>query len=84
MSEKLGMVNYGENDEPTFLGRDMGRSRDYSEATAQEIDTEVKQFCDAAYDKGDGDPHRQARQASMRSRRRCSNTRRSTASRSTN
>ncbi len=51
MSDKLGMVNYGENDEPTFLGRDMGRSRDYSEATAQEIDKEVKQFCDAAYEK---------------------------------
>ena len=51
MSDKLGMVNYGETDEPTFLGRDMGRSRDYSEATAQEIDKEVKQFCDTAYEK---------------------------------
>ena len=51
MSEKLGMVNYGENDEPTFLGRDMGRSRDYSEATAQEIDKEVKSLCDKAYEK---------------------------------
>ena len=44
MSEKLGMVNYGETDEPVFLGRDMGRTRDYSEATAQEIDREVKQL----------------------------------------
>ena len=51
MSETLGMVNYGENDEPVFLGRDMGRSRDYSEATAQEIDREVKQLCDDAYKK---------------------------------
>ena len=51
MSDKLGMVNYGETDEPMFLGRDMGRTRDYSEATAQEIDREVKQFCDTAYEK---------------------------------
>ena len=51
MSEKLGMVDYGGHDEPTFLGRDMGRSRDYSEATAQEIDKEVKQLTDAAYNK---------------------------------
>ena len=51
MSEKLGMVHYGDGDEPTFLGRDMGRSRDYSEATAQEIDKEVKNLCDTAYNK---------------------------------
>ena len=44
-------MNYGESDEPTFLGRDMGRSRDYSEATAQEIDKEVKQLTDSAYGK---------------------------------
>ena len=31
------------------MGRDMGRSRDYSEATAQEIDKEVKNLCDNAY-----------------------------------
>ena len=34
-----------------FFGRDMGSSRDYSEATAQEIDREVKQLCDGAYAK---------------------------------
>ena len=51
MSDKLGMVNYGEQDEPVFLGRDIGRGRDYSEATAQEIDLEVKRFCDEAYQK---------------------------------
>ena len=49
MSEKLGMVHYGEHEDYVFLGRDMGRSRDYSEATAREIDSEVKKFCDDAY-----------------------------------
>ena len=51
MSENLGMVNYGNTEEPMFFGRDMGSSRDYSEATAQEIDREVKQLCDGAYAK---------------------------------
>src|SRR3984957_2869275 len=34
MSDKLGMVQYGENNEYVFLGREMARSKDYSEQTA--------------------------------------------------
>ncbi len=49
MSEKMGMVEYGEHDDYVFLGRDLGRSRGYSEATAQEIDREVRKLCDDAY-----------------------------------
>src|SRR5204863_2753853 len=49
MSEKMGMVEYGEHDDYVFLGRDMHKSRDYSEATAQEIDREVRKLCDDAY-----------------------------------
>jgi cell division protease FtsH len=49
MSEKLGMVEYGEHQDYVFLGRDLNRSRDYSEATAQQIDTEVRKLCDDAY-----------------------------------
>lgn len=49
MSEKLGMVEYGEHEDYVFLGRDISRARDYSEATAQEIDREVKKLCDDAY-----------------------------------
>jgi cell division protease FtsH len=49
MSEKMGMVEYGDHDEHVFLGRDIGRSREYSEATAQEIDREVRKLCDDAY-----------------------------------
>src|SRR5262245_6007368 len=39
MSDKLGMVQYG-SDEEYYMGRDMARRKDYSEHTAQEIDTE--------------------------------------------
>jgi cell division protease FtsH len=51
MSEKLGMVEYGEHEEHVFLGRDINRSRTFSEATAQEIDREVKKLCDDAYNR---------------------------------
>ena len=49
MSEKLGNVLNGEAQEYVFLGRDMMRTKDYSEATAQEIDTEVKRIVDGAF-----------------------------------
>jgi len=49
MSEKLGMVEYGENDDYVFLGKGLSHSRNYSEATAQEIDREVRALCDRAY-----------------------------------
>jgi len=51
MSEKLGMVEYGEHEDYVFLGRDINRSRNFSESTAQEIDREVKKLCDDAYDR---------------------------------
>ncbi len=51
MSEKLGMVEYGNHDDYVFLGREISRSRDYSESTAQAIDSEVKRLCTEAYDK---------------------------------
>jgi len=49
MSEKLGMVLYGADSEYVFLGRDMTRSKDYSETTAQEIDAEVKRIIDDSF-----------------------------------
>jgi cell division protease FtsH len=49
MSDKLGMVQYGENNEYVFLGREMARSKDYSENTAQDIDNEVKRIIDNAF-----------------------------------
>jgi cell division protease FtsH len=49
MSDKIGMIQYGENNEYVFLGRDMIRSKNYSELTAQEIDAEVKRLIDEGY-----------------------------------
>ncbi len=45
----LGMIRYSEDNDQVFLGRDIGRSREYSEATAQQIDNEVKKLIDDAY-----------------------------------
>ena len=45
----LGMISFTESNDYVFLGRDMGRSREHSEATAQLIDAEVKRIIDQAY-----------------------------------
>jgi cell division protease FtsH len=49
MSDKIGMIQYGDNSEYIFLGREVSRSKDYSEQTAEEIDTEVKRIIDDAF-----------------------------------
>lgn len=49
MSEKLGPIVYGENQEEVFLGMSMTHSRNYSETIASEIDSEVKKIIDTAY-----------------------------------
>ena len=49
MSDRLGMVQYGNDDEYVFLGREVSRAKVYSEFTAQEIDGEVKRIIDNAY-----------------------------------
>ncbi len=49
MSDKLGNVLYGEAQEYVFLGRDMMRSKDYSEQTAEAIDLEVKRLVEDGY-----------------------------------
>jgi len=51
MSDKLGPVAYGESEEQPFLGRDFGmRSRNYSEATALEIDSEIRRIISDQYE----------------------------------
>ncbi|HET56417.1 MAG TPA: ATP-dependent metallopeptidase FtsH/Yme1/Tma family protein [Ignavibacteria bacterium] len=44
MSEKLGPLAYGQNEEEIFLGREITRHQNYSEKTAQDIDDEVKRI----------------------------------------
>jgi cell division protease FtsH len=45
----LGMIRFSEESDQVFLARDMSRSREYSESTAQQIDVEVKKLIDGAY-----------------------------------
>jgi cell division protease FtsH len=51
MSEKLGPVTYGQKQDLIFLGRDMTRHQDYSEATARDIDQEVRDVLGACYER---------------------------------
>jgi len=54
MSEKLGPLNYGKNEEHIFLGREIGRNRDFSEDTAQEIDQELRKIITDCYNRAKG------------------------------
>jgi cell division protease FtsH len=49
MSEKLGLVSYGDNGQEVFLGHSVTQNKNVSEATAREIDNEVRAFIDHAY-----------------------------------
>lgn len=49
MSEKLGLINYGSDDEEVFIGRDLAHTRSYGEQIAGEIDEEVKRIVDECY-----------------------------------
>jgi cell division protease FtsH len=49
MSEAMGPQTFGEHEELMFLGRDIARKQDYSEATAQRIDAEVSRLLNDAY-----------------------------------
>jgi len=49
MSEKLGMVAYGDNGQEVFLGHSVTQNKSVSEDTAREIDNEVRAFIDHAY-----------------------------------
>ena len=51
MSEKLGMINYGGDEDEVFIGRDLAHTRSYSERVAGEIDDEVKRIVDVCYEK---------------------------------
>ena len=49
MSEKFGPVQYGDEGDEVFIGRDIGHTRNYSENTADEIDAEVKGILNFSY-----------------------------------
>ena len=49
MSDKLGMIAYGDNSQEVFLGHSVTQNKNVSEATAQEIDGEIKSIIGTAY-----------------------------------
>lgn len=49
MSDRLGPVTFGKKEEQVFLGREMGHVREFSEATAQMIDNEVREIVERDY-----------------------------------
>jgi cell division protease FtsH len=49
MSENLGMIAYGSNDQEVFLGHSVTQSKNISESTAQKIDGEIRAIIDGAY-----------------------------------
>lgn len=51
MSEEMGPLQYGQQDEMVFLGRDLAEQRDYSEEIAEQIDEEVRNIVDQAYER---------------------------------
>ena len=51
MSNTLGPRTFGQKEELIFLGREIAEQRDYSEDIARQIDTEVKQIIDKAYER---------------------------------
>ncbi|MBQ6876487.1 MAG: ATP-dependent zinc metalloprotease FtsH [Lachnospiraceae bacterium] len=53
MSEKVGMICYGSDDDEVFIGRDLAHTRSYGESVATVIDSEVKAIIDDCYEKAE-------------------------------
>ena len=49
MSETMGPLQFGQQDEMVFLGRELAEQRDYSEEVAEQIDEEVRKIVGEAY-----------------------------------
>ncbi|MCI8978324.1 MAG: ATP-dependent zinc metalloprotease FtsH [Lachnospiraceae bacterium] len=51
MSENIGVINYGSDDDEVFIGRDLAHAKSHSELIAGEIDREVRRIIDECYAK---------------------------------
>ena len=51
MSDSLGLICYGDDDDEVFIGRDLAHARGNADSTAAKIDEEVKRIVDECYDK---------------------------------
>ena len=49
MSEEMGPIEYGENQEEVFLGRSVTQTQSVSEEVAQKIDKEIRKLVDEGY-----------------------------------
>ncbi len=49
MSDTIGLINYDNEDDEVFIGRDLAHTRSYGEAVAAQIDAEVKRIIDEAH-----------------------------------
>ena len=54
MSDKIGMINYGDDEDEVFIGRDLAHTRSYGENVAGLIDSEVKRIIDECHEKAEG------------------------------
>ena len=63
LSDELGTVAYGENQDEVFLGYQVSRQHNISEETSRKIDAEVRRYVEAGLRRGDADPHRKARRS---------------------
>ena len=54
MSDSLGPLSHGKDEEHIFLGKEIGRHRDFSENTAQEIDEELRRLVTNCYERAKG------------------------------
>ena len=51
MSEKIGPLSLGKQQEEVFLGRELTQDKPYSERTAEEVDAEIRQFINGGYER---------------------------------
>ena len=51
MSERVGMIRYGSDEDEVFIGRDLAHARSYGETVASTIDSEVKKIIDDCHEK---------------------------------
>tara|TARA_B100000686_G_C16006529_1_gene579249 strand:- start:82 stop:567 length:486 start_codon:yes stop_codon:yes gene_type:complete len=51
LSEELGPIAYGENEEEVFLGRSVARQQNMSEETARKVDAEIRKIVEKGYDR---------------------------------
>ena len=63
LSDELGTVAYGENQEEVFLGHSVSRQQNISEQTVQKIDAEIRRLVEEGYGEATTHPHRAARRA---------------------